>query len=71
MATTNGYIICYEFKNDFEPKMINKIHISNKIKAVASMSISKGNILNDDYMIAIAGVYQKEVKRAFKRSNDQ
>ena len=44
IGCSNGYIVCYDFKNDFEPKFINKIHISNKVKAIASLSISKGNI---------------------------
>ena len=62
VGSANGYVICYEFINDFEPKMAYKINISNKIKAIVGMSISRTQ--TDDFNIAIAGVYLKPVKKA-------
>ena len=43
------------------PKLISKVHISNKIKGIVSMSLNRGSI-NDDFQIAIAGVYPKFIK---------
>ncbi len=70
MGASNGNLIIYEFNNEFEPKLTNKLHISNKIKAIASMSINKVGSSNDDYMIAITGVYQKKVRKVLKRHNE-
>ena len=68
VGSANGYIICYEFKNEYEPKQTFKIHISNRIKSIASMSLSRGNTsVSDDYHIAIAGVYLKPVKKSLSK----
>ena len=70
IGASNGHLLVYEFTNDFEPKLINKLHLSNRVKAFASMSISKGSTANDDYMIAVAGVYQKLVKKFLRKHNE-
>ncbi len=61
IGTTNGYLLNYDFKNDFSPKFQSALHISNNIKALASMSQSRYRISGEEYMIAIAGVYQKKI----------
>jgi hypothetical protein len=49
IGTSNGYMVTYDFKNEFEPKFAHKVHISSRIKAFASMSLSKVSGLSDDY----------------------
>jgi hypothetical protein len=51
IGTSDGYLLYYEFQKDNienQALLATKIHVSNKIKVILSMSMSRGSI-NDDF----------------------